>query len=165
MKGGAFASGAETIFPLITGAVVALGGVICMLRIVSLRRLASASRAWPAVQGEVVRSESIEMRAGYRNLVLMMRFRYEAKGQTYEGSRAALYGITVRRDVEDMLARFPVGAGVWVYYNPKRPRQAVLIPGWRQDKPNSEYILCVIVAAVGATVVWLYKDAMIQLLA
>jgi hypothetical protein len=58
---------------------------------------------------------------------------YVVDGQSYRGQRVAFgYRGLSRAGAEDVVARFPTGASVPVWYDPARPERAVLMqePAW-----------------------------------
>lgn len=84
-----------------------------------------ASLAWPKVIGEVIdvrrrerRSESGSLRTYHE-----MKYAYVVDGVRYEGKRYSF-------SAEFPELVFSVGAITDVYYNPKRPKLSVLVPGY-----------------------------------
>jgi len=53
-------------------------------------------------------------------------YEYELFGKTLRNNRVSIGEDAGNFDVEETLARYPVGTKVTVYYNPKNPKQAVL---------------------------------------
>jgi Protein of unknown function (DUF3592) len=114
-------------------AFVAIGVVIFFLGLRDLR-LAKASAGWPATQGAITatrirvddRGESSE---SYHPEIT---YTYAVMGASYEGSRriiGATRGYSSRRRAEAFLEAYPVGRQVTVYYDPQKPREAVLEAG------------------------------------
>jgi hypothetical protein len=91
-------------------------------------RHARASLAWPAVEGEVVKSSvtryTRRLRWDWR-----VEYRYRVDGQSYTGWRTyfgASVPIAVARNI---VARFPAQSAVTVYHHPRQPGKSVLLPG------------------------------------
>jgi|SRR5579862_6309232 hypothetical protein len=90
---------------------------------------ARASRRWPTVPGTVLADE-VERRQGpflmfYK---LMLRYRYEVGGNSYEGDRIQ-FGparVTAKQLIEMLAEKYPPGAQVNVHYDPNDPSTAVL---------------------------------------
>ena len=88
----------------------------------------NASTQWPAVQGEILQSESrCDIDSSWE---LLIRYRYCVHGREYEASTLTFAGYAAkRRAVEAYVARYPVGTMVPVHYDPNEPEVAVLEPG------------------------------------
>lgn len=116
-------------FILIGGAV--LLGVLLLAIGVKLWELWRA-QSWLPVTGTVVTSkvESREVR-GANNTVRQGNFpkvvyRYKVGGHEYRHDRVSIGAQMPDVDVEQTLARYPVGATVTVYHDPAKPQRAVL---------------------------------------
>jgi hypothetical protein len=66
-------------------------------------------------------------------------YRYQVNGAEYVGKRIALMarGRDLPEEAEADLALYPLGAGVSVYYNPRKPAAAVL----ERQAPGSNLLL------------------------
>lgn len=95
------------------------------------------TKDWVTVQGKITDSRLVKAqhtkRTGQRITVFSatIDFEYGVDGNTYTGSRKRFAdrskdGAKVRKA---MLARFPIGETVPVYYNPNEPSEAVLVKG------------------------------------
>ena len=97
---------------------------------------AKASQNWPWVMGEVLSArvrETVETTESGRTISRYfpeVTYQYRVEGHTYQGKRIQFGGPlhTDRETVEAWLQSYPVGGQVRVYYNPKRPQEAVLQP-------------------------------------
>ncbi len=94
-----------------------------------------AARQWPSTAGKVVisNSEVREVRVieahGHRfeprnfaNIV----YQYSVSGQTVRNNRVSIGEDSGNFEVAETIARYPAGAAVTVYYNPRHPHEAVL---------------------------------------
>ncbi len=103
------------------------------------RRAAGESAGWPATQGKIVLSTVMTSTTRHRTDSGMwvertsyfpkVRYEYSVLGKAYTGERIAFgaaKGHSAPADAEKVLARYPVGATVTVYYNPRDPAEAVL---------------------------------------
>lgn len=89
---------------------------------------------WPSTQGRVVSSKARSrerVRHGIDDeesvgTVAHVVYEYQVGEETYKGHRIRLVEPTVKTDLAGMLQRYPAGSTVTVYYNPERPRDAVL---------------------------------------
>ncbi|AKQ68302.1 hypothetical protein A176_005214 [Myxococcus hansupus] len=94
--------------------------------------LQAGSATWPTVQGTITRSEVETVRSNksisYRPLVA---YTYSVDGQTYEGNkhRISSWSGGELEAAEAMVARYPIGASIPVYYRPSQPSTATLLPG------------------------------------
>ena len=126
------------IGPLIGGCFVGLFfiiGLVLILKSIRDKKKAEASSSWPSAVGTVTESKIIEnvsydedhyRRTTYRADV---HYTYNVIGTPYESKKLA-FGATESssaKSAQEVIARFPVGASVPVYYNPNDPKEAVLI--------------------------------------
>ena len=110
-------------------------GCVTTIGAMFLCRQAHRSRAWPTVPGQVTHAK-VSRRAPRRGEFAWMApwswhvsFRYHVDGQEYHGTKVYL-GVDVPLAVaRKIVAKFPVGSAVNVYYNPARHGRAVLISG------------------------------------
>lgn len=94
--------------------------------IVYLRIAANAVKNWSSVPGKVTTSRvSYESSADKTNATPFVVYVYEVDGKTYEENSISP-GILTISNAEKVVARYPRGSEVTVYYNPKNPSQAVL---------------------------------------
>lgn len=113
--------------------VVSLLGAIATLAGVRLTLLAWSMRRWAATQGEVRSSDALrfqEYRVGggamYRPEIL---YAFSVDGTEYTGVRRTLltWQTSGSQPAEEVVARYPVGKKVTVYYDPRNPRESILI--------------------------------------
>ncbi len=116
----------------------------------SLRQLRE-SAGWASAPGRITKAEFKEPVAGSKGWhSFMPEYDFEVDGRAYSGQRVALYTISDRAVVKDLRERYPVGAEVTVYYDPKNPAEAALINTPRPDgKQYSEIILGSLALALG----------------
>jgi hypothetical protein len=103
--------------------IVSALGVVAFAAIAVLR-MAMASRKWPTVQGRVLSAAEIKSAA-----TPPYSFAYE---YTVEGTRhiSGTIGLLAPEMVEHAFTqRLTAGSKVTVYYNPRQPKRAVLLPG------------------------------------
>ncbi len=128
------------------GPLLRLGGsiflVVLMAKFLSgmahTYRLANEVRRWPTTQGTVVKAEAVKVGSdeeGNDEYEARIRYRYEVNGQTYEGHAITLGAHVTgdRRSAERIVAVYPEGVLVRVYYNPRNPAEAALKPGVQGD--------------------------------
>jgi len=114
--------------PLLFGAVFAGMGGFVLVRLVQQLLRGPRSAAWPSVQGRIEQSEVRET-AGEQRLP-HLRYRYQVDGQDHEGRHVDWAVRRMPREAaEALVARYPVGAAVEVFYDPAKPAIAVLEPG------------------------------------
>jgi hypothetical protein len=98
-------------------------------------RLGLAARRWPTAAGEIIGvtvRERTDLEAAQQFEAVVV-YRYRGDGLPYRGE-GARYGSGVLGATADWVAakvskRYPPGAAVRVYYDPKRPEVSVLEPG------------------------------------
>ena len=93
------------------------------------RKVAQAS-SWPSTMGTVLMS-MVQWRAGGSssrsgaNYPVVM-YSYQAMGQTYQGNKIAHGPEVGGMGAHKVVARYPMGTQVAVYYNPENPPEALL---------------------------------------
>ena len=89
---------------------------------------AKAAEGWPQVMGQVKTSFMSQAAAWPAPIVT---YRYEVDGRRHHGSRLRFGGSGAMNptEAEQVLASYPLGAEVPVYYDPERPGRSVLLHG------------------------------------
>lgn len=91
------------------------------------KRMATVSQ-WPSTMGSVIMSR-IEQRSssegGYTNYPAV-QYSYQVGGQAYQSYKLAPGPEVGGTGAGKVVARYPVGAQVMVFYNPQNPSDAVL---------------------------------------
>lgn len=113
---------------MIIGVLVLIAGTVVGVAAVAMIAVARASRRWPTVAGRIVRSEIRDGRA-------VIRFVYTVQGEEHEGFDVAAGDWPYRPagNAARRVQRYPVGAHVNVYYNPRQTNVALLKPGLVPD--------------------------------
>ena len=101
-------------------------GVPLLLIWFYLRRQAQASLGWPTVTGRIVDSRLIQTSdAEGDNTTASVTYTYAAGGLALQGNRVSIGG----RNPCAVIAKYPAGTDVQVFYDPNKPSSAVLEPG------------------------------------
>ena len=118
-------------FVLVTGIIVfvllllnaVFLGVIFFMR----RRMATVSQ-WPSTMGTVSASylESRHSSEGGRTNYPVVQYSYQVGGQSYQSSKLAPGPEVGGTGAGKVVARYPAGVQVMVFYNPQNPAEAVL---------------------------------------
>jgi hypothetical protein len=92
------------------------------------RANSTAAGSWPQTTGEVVSSSMLETHGWKAPIVA---YAYSVDGRRYRRARVRFGGTGAMNPTaaDQLLASCPAGAQIPVFYNPKRPGQAVLLPG------------------------------------
>ena len=117
------------VFPLIfviAGGGIVIGGVLQLMQ-------ASASTAWPQVDGRV-RTSEVEYRTdsdGDGSYYAEVLYGYTVEGVEYYANRVAYgdFGSSDPGFAKRTVNRYPAGSAVMVHYDPASPERAVLEPG------------------------------------
>lgn len=123
--------GRPILLPLI--AIPFFAGELVMIFLgVRMVTLSKASLDWPTAGGTVLYSEveeDYDSEDGY-TYYPRVTYQYNVDGQAYESDRV-FFGAdnTPEEDAYAIVAQFPAGSMVTVYYNPDKPKQSVLMPG------------------------------------
>ncbi len=115
-------------------------------------------RNWPVVEGEIVAS-AVSVAATHRSADDTdakpdIRYRYEVLGKSYEGRRIRFGSPSrvTRLQANELAGKYPQGAKVRVFYDPKRPSQSVLEPT-NASGTVALVVLFVVLSAVTAVLV------------
>lgn len=107
-------------------------GVIAILSYVRSQKKSETCQKWALTPGTVV-SSSIHQSTTISQddpptYTPQIRYVYYVMGELYQGSRVFIGPIPSRRrsQAEQIVARYPAGATVTVYYDPNKPADAVL---------------------------------------
>lgn len=134
--------------------LLALGATMI---VVSLRQSARAreARGWSRTEGRIVESrvERVvdESEENLDRTRFVIRYAYAAGGRTHE-SRQVWIGSEAAHSAEDparWVERFPAGAVVPVWFDPRDPGQAVLVRDLPGRRPHVVLLAGAVLAAVG----------------
>jgi hypothetical protein len=140
--------------------LLGLGGATLVLLALNRYFNSQDVKNWPKAKGVITHSEVYrqEMRNSQTNTSqvyfgLRCFYDYKVEGNKYSGSNV-YFGekFWMHRDVKKVqaeAAKYPLGADVPIYYNPKNPKIAALEPGVREGAVEGQLILGVIIIVVG----------------
>lgn len=104
-----------------------------------MRRKAAAVSQWPSTIGTVSLS-TLQRRRSSNNRGFVsypvVQYSYQVGGQTYQGQKIAPGPEVGGSGASAVIARYPIGAQVTVYYDPQNPADAVL-----EQKAPAQWIL------------------------
>lgn len=163
---------------LVVGLAVVSLQPSCLLATINAARCAAQSPHWPQVEGEIVVSEVVSNTS--RKALPKIVYRYTIDGKEFTATRIAFaqaltHGFTIsystgnaepsttnRGLAQKLVATFPRGKKVVVFYSPQDPSLAVLRPG-SGGGPLGGYILCALgfLVSFGAIFagIWLWKQS------
>jgi hypothetical protein len=112
----------------IIGFVLLILNIVFLAIIFFMRRKMAQVSQWPSVMGTVITS-GIEQRhsseGGYTDYPVV-QYSYQISGQAYQGYKLAPGPEMGGSGARKVVARYPSGAQVMVFYNPQNPSDAVL---------------------------------------
>lgn len=110
------------------GCVLLLLNVIFLGVIFFMRRKMAAVSAWPTTMGTVIASRIDERYSSESGRVdyPSVQYSYQVGGQSYQGTKIAPGMEVGGTGAGKVVARYPAGAQVMVFYNPQNPSEAVL---------------------------------------
>jgi hypothetical protein len=129
----------DTLIQIAFGRVLPWGFVLAggVYLVIALRNVAraKASADWPSVRG-IIRQAEVRRetdRKGLRYFGAQIVYDYEINGLVYTSSKVSFgdYSSGNPAHADEIVAQYPVGAQVRVYYDPAAPRVAVLETGIR----------------------------------
>jgi hypothetical protein len=110
-------------------------GIFLLFTWVQNLQMARSSKSWPAVQGTVVSSKVVRVldstdKNGKRHYIYkgLVKYSYTVEGQNHLSTRISFgdYSTSRAGHAEKIVANYPIGKQVRVYYDPDFPVQAVL---------------------------------------
>ncbi|MGT2436876.1 DUF3592 domain-containing protein [Bradyrhizobium betae] len=120
------------------GISVLLFGLM-LVNLVRMRGRMQAARSWDKVEG-VITVSTVEQPEAHvsddqNDAKPIIRYRYRAGGEELEGDKVFVGGIAMTTKVlaAKLAGRYPVGAHVDVYVDPKQPAEALLEPAAAQN--------------------------------
>lgn len=142
----------------VTGAKLVLGAFATCVAVALIALVAKTiehrrAARWPSVTGRITssapgfaltRSDDREMPRNER--IADIVYRFDVGGTTYQGKRLSFAEKTVESEAADLLALYPVGKPVTVFYDPLDPSNAVL----DRDLPKGVLVGCL--TLIGASV-------------
>lgn len=112
------------------------------------------SASWPSVQGTITRSEVEAVRSNKSTTYgLKVAYTYSVDGKRYEGSkyRSSAWRSGDAGFAEELVARYPLGARIPVYYRPGQPSEAMLQVGMG----SAELFLLMVLLPFNLVALWL----------
>ena len=121
------------IFLFIFTVLAAVGSIKLLFNLYN----ADISRKWPECTATIIESSYEKVGGGFDEGIayrVTISYRYMVGGTQYENSNYDFCNQFVDKyEQEQLLARYPVGKEITIRVNPKKPANAVIIPGatWR----------------------------------
>lgn len=145
------------------GLVILLGGVLLMRKQVMM---GLRSTTWPSTAGTVVSVDRVYSGSGddgeptYNEKV---EYSYAVDGREYLGNLvAALAPVKSSEQVQTVLARYPIGLKVEVYFDPEDPSLSLLVPGLSGFAKAGlvVYVACIILLTASLFITIPYSDGL-----
>jgi len=112
----------------IIGFVLIILNVVFLAVIFFMRRRMAVVSQWPSTMGTVMMS-TIEWRSDSdsgRTAYPVVQYSYQVNGQAYQSTKLAPGPEVGGSGANKVVARYPAGAQVMVFYDPQKPADAVL---------------------------------------
>lgn len=143
------------IIGLTCGIISFLGGIYMAFIRYGETRSASASVNWPTAQGQMLSISSRKFGFPRPAFVPFAEYTFNANGHEQMGKRIGYRVIACRdeKEIERVVAKYPVGSKVKVTYNPADPRDSSIEPGpagTRVFTSDVIWLLCVGFFCTGA---------------
>ena len=113
---------------LIIGFVLVILNVVFLAVIFFMRRKMAVVSQWPSTMGTVLAS-TIEWRSsseGGSTAYPVVQYSYQVNGRAYQSYKLAPGPEVGGTGAKKIVARYPAGAQVMVFYDPQNPSEAVL---------------------------------------
>jgi Protein of unknown function (DUF3592) len=124
----------QLLWTQIAAGVCLLNFAGLLFRLVRLRGETRTASKWSKADGVIIASEVDQppslVSDDETDATPIIRYRYRIGGNDIEGDRIRIGGVpmTTRLLAMQQVARYPLGAHVDVYVNPKNPKRALLEP-------------------------------------
>lgn len=127
----------------IIGFVLLLLNVIFLAIIFFMRRRMATVSQWPSTMGSITASSIEQRHSGDSGWVdyPVVHYAYQVRGQAYQGSKLAPGPEVGGMGARKVVARYPAGAQVMVFYNHQNPSEAVL-----ETKAPAQWLMWLLLA-------------------
>ncbi len=136
-----------------------IGAGLCLFMVANqiyalwrMRNQVAAGKFWSRTSGKIVTSTfsqpDVPRKGGETDATVDIRYQYQVSGKNFKGKRVKFggQGGMTQFAAEQLVAKYPVGAAVQVYYDPKSPLHAALEP--RNKSSVVPHVVLLIVFAV-----------------
>jgi Protein of unknown function (DUF3592) len=124
-----------------------------------LKRQVGAGKFWSKASGKIVaatvsRPQVIASDDNDDDNTVEIRYRYRVGDKDFESTRVKFGGHAAMSQIaaDQLVARYPQGAGVDVYYDPKTPSHAVLEPG-NKSNPAALIVFLVVFVVISTVLI------------
>ncbi len=159
----------QSVDPRFGTLLIAGLGILCMISgplmvvwVIDSDRQAARRATWPSTEGEIVSTRILPFPSRYTSHEVRVRYRYHVNGKEYHSSTVnpTHYAFGGKEAAQVGADRYPAGAKVTVYYDPKKPQPAVLQRGDPPSRPSrilltSAAILCFLFGLVILIGIWM----------
>jgi hypothetical protein len=119
-------------FGVFLSGITALAGLGLLVKALRDRIKTNRAQSWPTAEGKVLESKLREVRDDdSRTWGVHIVYEYCVNGETYRSDvwRLEAGSSSFTGNAEKVIARYPAGSTVPVFYNPDAPQDALLEPG------------------------------------
>jgi TPR repeat protein len=104
------------------------------VRAVDGRKRGNAALNWPSVPGRILDSRLVQVKDDYgdQTTTSSITYSYEVASESFQGGRVTYSGGEKARET---VQKYRPGAIVQVFYDPKKSKSSVLVPGSSGTKP------------------------------
>jgi hypothetical protein len=151
-------SARSRLLAIVLGLVLLASSLFCLLSGGSAIRIASHAKNWPKTSGEIISSKywRRSMTDGQDQYIVEITYQYSVNGTTYTsdniGWTSRFDAFSSRNQAEEIVAKFPAGSPIYVFYNPEDPHQSALDPG--TDVGPESIVIGLLLLGAGIYAVW-----------
>jgi len=130
----------------VIGCTVLIVNMIFLGIMFNTRRKMNLVKTWPSTMGTVQFSTIQWRRSGSSNsssAFPVVQYSYQVNGQQYNGAKLAPGPEVGGSGANKVIAKYPAGAQVMVFYNPQNPSDAVL-----ETKASAQWIMWLVLIIV-----------------
>ena len=141
--------------------------VLAAIRVVKLMKQRGHSKSWPMAQGRIIHSQVLtkEVLSTHNDgpiYIPKVTYTYTINGQEFSGHRIEWLdevSTNSRFGAEKVIAKYPIGQLINVFYDPADPASAVLEP-WRMKGIGIGIVIAVVTGLGSVLLAWIaYTDA------
>jgi len=125
-------------------------------------RKAQAALGWPATQGKVLASSVREVGGDLTTYKPDILYEYHAHGLHHSAKvwRFGVFSNSSKSKAEAIIAEYPYGRDITVFFNPQNPADAVLVPG--EVTWVARFVIGLVFAVIGLFSCWVGISAYLK---
>lgn len=144
------------LFPIAVGVCIVIWGFWMLRNYAKVRARQEEVKEWNLAKGVMLgceihgKGKRDEDTGEYNQYVMEVKYSYEAKGESYEGTRIVFSDDPFsKRQVQAFTKNYPVGKPMKVAYNPEKHDECVILARHPARKENAQLVLGLVLIVMG----------------